>query len=290
MRALRKSVGKADDKRITYEDLEAFMLAGEQQQQQQQQQQQKVTAPKRARPSSGKKGRRKDKESRSSHGDDVDVPQPAAAGLGLEKCEKLVCEHMRTSSAAMLPLTELKNFVFDNDIPVDYSTFPHEKQSLIHAIGMHLHSGGSRESSRRKSFDGASSEGSNLAALGSLAGAPSLSHSPKVAEVEAVMSAFDGEDTEALAKDAKKAKKGMKRRTSQLRDAIRSRQAEVVFKQADFNNKGYLRKDGFAAMVQSLGVEATENEMKRMFKHIDKDKNKKINLEDVTSFIDETYF
>jgi Ca2+-binding EF-hand superfamily protein len=297
MRALRKQVGKKDDKKISYEDLEAFMMEGEELQQPPPQRQEQGEA--HANPNSAHRSGGSSRTRESSRGDGTS--SASAASITLERCEQLVCAEMQTTSAAMLPLAELKNYVFDNDVSVDYAAFAHEKQCLVHAIGVYLSTPQKRRSNRSGGGSGGNdgmpipgeqggTQSSSLAPLESLQGAPSLNHSPKAAGVAAAMSSFDGDEDGDLSHDAKKRKKRMRRRTSQLRDAIRTGKVDVVFKQADFKNKGYLRKDGFKAMVQTLGVQATEDEIKRMFKHIDKDKDKKILIEDISSFVQEAYF
>ena len=64
----------------------------------------------------------------------------------------------------------------------------------------------------------------------------------------------------------------------------------MVFRQHDFKGKGYLRGEGFRGLVQDLGVELTDEELKKIFKYLDKDKDKKVTLQDLSEFIEEAYF
>jgi hypothetical protein len=115
----------------------------------------------------------------------------------------------------MLPLAELKNYVFDNDVSVDYAAFAHEKQCLVHAIVVYLRTPQKRRSIRSGGGSGGNdgmpipgeqggTQSSSLAPLESLQGAPSLNHSPKAAKEEKKKDVADEIEREGDEGDAEK--------------------------------------------------------------------------------------
>jgi len=102
-KTLRSSIDKKKTKKVSYDDLMAFMMVGEEQEQEQAQEQ----------------GGMEEVE------------------LTIEQCGNMVAEHFGCP-VSRLDDNMLQDFIFENSIHVDRTRFPHEKQNILFAIATHL--------------------------------------------------------------------------------------------------------------------------------------------------------